>query len=103
MKAPALWIGLAEVVPISSNERYGQIKGAAVQVLALATSRGEFRKAVKAALAKEQFHLTRLSDSEPFEERVKSSCADDEIWSLANEVMRTGATGFSTFFTFNED
>jgi len=71
-----------------------------VNVLALASTQGEFADVVRDDLAQLGFDLVELEDTERLSERRKSFTVPEEINRLAGLTLATGKAQFDAFHTW---
>jgi EAL domain-containing protein (putative c-di-GMP-specific phosphodiesterase class I) len=71
-----------------------------VNVLALASTQGEFADVVRDDLAQLGFDLVELEDTERLSERRESFTIPEEINRLAELTLATAKTQFGTFHTW---
>ena len=89
-----VWVGLVEVVPEPGNEAQLEGAGAYVQVVAPASSEGEFRRAAETLFAEGGFRVIGISDAEPFSDRLRYGTADRRIRKLAKRVAESRGPAF---------
>ena len=98
-----IWIGLVNVIPMPGNNELMSAKGAYVNVIALASSSDDYDAIVKSELSKLDFFVVSTEDVELLTERVKHSTLAQELYSIADDVKRTGDLGLGTFHAYQED
>ncbi|MBN8678318.1 MAG: hypothetical protein J0M29_08840 [Chitinophagales bacterium] len=92
-----VWIGLATVRPADGNTELDEAKGAAVNVLYLATSREDFIDKVMKKLAEYGYILEELEDIELFDFNVDYK---DNLQEVATIAVITKKLQWGTFYTF---
>jgi hypothetical protein len=96
--AGQIWIGLAQVVPMKGCRRFGNCKGAFVNIVAWAGSMDDFCRRVDNAVTDLDLKLLELEDCEPFARRIKHYGVADEILQMVDTAQENrAATVFGTF------
>jgi hypothetical protein len=95
-----VWIGLATVHQRPGAGVLMDRNDAFVNVLALASTQGEFTDVVRDDLAQLGFDLVELEDTERLSERRESFTIPEEINRLAELALATAKTQFDAFHTW---
>ena len=103
MAHQAIWIGLADVMPVRGNDVLGNSKGAFVNVVARAGSSSEFCDLVQNELSVAGFITLSLEDVEPLQNRLSTHTVSEDILALCRELDAAGAVRFGTFHSYRED
>jgi hypothetical protein len=96
-----IWIALAKVKSVSSDNEIGISGYAYVTVVGLAKSKLGFRRGVAGELSRLNFKLLRLEDAEKFDDRVKKFKVDRIIHEIAGGLSGDERVKFSTFHTYS--
>lgn len=102
-RGPEVWIGLAEAKQRPGTGVLADRNNAFVNVLALASSKGEFREAAADALERVGFVIVSLEDIEPLSRRVRSHSVASDLLRLADDVRATGTPRLGTFHTWDRE
>jgi hypothetical protein len=99
-----VWIGLVGVLPsadclILSKE----IKGAYVNILALAANLSEYQAEIQKALNHYKLTLLEIKDAESLSLRRTKFTVSDDLLRLSDEVKQTGNVRLGTFHEFHND
>lgn len=100
---PAVWIGLAEVLPLPGNDELGTAAGAIVNVIARAENSDQFARMVEHALDSEGYYLKVLEDVEQLYERMRKHSVDGTILELAARAVADRTVQFGAFHTYEKD
>jgi hypothetical protein len=98
-----IWIGLVDVVPMPGNNELTGAKGAYVNFIAYASNADEFLSIANAEFTSLEFYVKNIEDAEPLSRRLEIHSLSHELFSLAEDVKRSGSVGFGTFHAYDED